>query len=771
MKKIKPAISIMLVVFFGALSYCSRGKEAIPAARNIEVFSRLYGYVKYFYPGDEAARTDWDGFAVYGVKRVEKARGPGELKQVLEELFSPLAPALQIHETGQKTGFSPAVITPPASDEIKDLKVVTWQHLGVGVGNQAEIFRSVRLNRPDPLVFKSKFGPLLNQVDAAPYRGKAVKLTAAVKVASGIGQLWLRAERINKEVVLLAEMDEKPIQSGSWQNYQVAARVPDDAVILYFGCFLGGQGQLWADDFQLSGGEMTGNQSSYRWTPIPIKNAGFEEDREGTLPGSWTADSELYTFRVTPATAARGTKSVTIISKPPPDAKPLFEKKPVIGDYIAKELGGGLSCVMPLALYADGTRTFPLPGAGKPERLRAAVEKEVKRLQPLSADDLYVRLAGVVITWNIFQHFYPYFAEVKSDWNAALTQAVESAYRDKSPVDFLETLNRMIAHLKDGQAGAYLPGNSSRMYLPPVNWDWIQGKLVITAVYREPRADIRMGDVVVAVEGLDAAEALEIEEQDISGATNGWRRFRALGELLRGPKNSILHLKIKRDQVIYPVALARSAFSPQYYGYMEKQKPGTGKREAGIFYLNTDNTPMPEIERLMPELQKAGAIICDLRGVPKGSHPLLSHLLTEVKTSDGMWLPQVIWPDYERVTYKKMEWRLEPLKPYLTAKMIFLADNRTMDYAESILGFVRHYNLGTIVGQPTAGTNGSVNSFYLLGKYLIRWTGVKAVKPDHTPLHGVGVLPDLPVERTLNGVKQGRDELLDKALEIARQGL
>ena len=136
-----------------------------------------------------------------------------------------------------------------------------------------------------------------------------------------------------------------------------------------------------------------------------------------------------------------------------------------------------------------------------------------------------------------------------------------------------------------------------------------------------------------------------------------------------------------------------------------------------------------------------------------------------------MWLPQVIWPDDEGVTYKKMEWRLEPLKPHLTAKMIFIADHRTMDYAESILGFVRHYKLGTIVGQPTAGTNGNVNSFYLLGKYLIRWTGGKTVKPDGTPLHGVGFLPDIPVEKTLTGVKQGRDELQDKALEIARQGL
>jgi C-terminal processing protease CtpA/Prc len=33
----------------------------------------------------------------------------------------------------------------------------------------------------------------------------------------------------------------------------------------------------------------------------------------------------------------------------------------------------------------------------------------------------------------------------------------------------------------------------------------------------------------------------------------------------------------------------------------------------------------------------------------------------------------------------------------------------------------------------------------------------------------VGVVPDVPVERTIKGVREGRDEYLEKALEIARQ--
>jgi len=53
------------------------------------------------------------------------------------------------------------------------------------------------------------------------------------------------------------------------------------------------------------------------------------------------------------------------------------------------------------------------------------------------------------------------------------------------------------------------------------------------------------------------------------------------------------------------------------------------KIEEGILYLNLDQIPMEEINKLMPELEKAKAIICDLRGYPKGNSGLINHLLKE----------------------------------------------------------------------------------------------------------------------------------------------
>jgi C-terminal processing protease CtpA/Prc len=72
------------------------------------------------------------------------------------------------------------------------------------------------------------------------------------------------------------------------------------------------------------------------------------------------------------------------------------------------------------------------------------------------------------------------------------------------------------------------------------------------------------------------------------------------------------------------------------------------------------------------------------------------------------------------------------------------------------------------VGETTAGANGNVNPFQLPGGYRVTWTGMKVLKHDDSPHHLVGIAPTVPCTRTLAGVRAGRDEQLEKALEVVR---
>jgi C-terminal processing protease CtpA/Prc len=767
MKRIKQSILIFLVIFVLSGYLGGSGMSADDVNRsikNIETFTRLYGYVRYFYPGDEAAQTDWEKFAVYGVKKVENVRNFSELKQVLQELFLPIAPALVIHNSNRETRFSIARITPPPAVK-KKMNVVVWQHLGVGFGSPRSIYRSIRLYRKNELTYKGNFGVMTQALDAKPLRGKQVKLRAAVKVAEGSGQMWLRVDRAGKAKGFFDNMDDRPIQSDEWNYYEITGPVAEDAKWVVFGCFLNGSGQLWVDDYRFFVKE------DEKWRPVTLKNPDFEEDKDGGPPQEWVVPSRWgYSYQVTADTAAKGKKSISIKSgdKSLIISNALFDRKPEFGEHISKELGSGLSCLMPIALYGAEDYTYPKASPADLDRLKAAIEEKVPKKEKFSGDDLYVRLADIVMAWNIFQHFYPYFDVTGTDWNASLTDALASAHNDKTKEDFLETLRKLVADLKDGHGRVYLAGDTTAFYAPSIQWDWIEGKLVITGIFNKFLKGVRIGDVVAEVDGVKAKDAIKNEARYISAAAEGWLRYRCLNKLLAGPEDSLMTLKIERDGEFHEITLQRSE---EYMKYYKKSKNNVYYKKIGedIYYLNLDNIPMEDINRLMPELEKARAIICDLRGYPNGNHRLISHLLKEKDEDLWMWVPQIIYPDYENVTYDPRGWHMKPLKPHLTAKIVFITNGRAISYAESFMGYIEHYKLAAIVGQPTAGTNGNVNPFILPGGYRVMWTGMRVVKHDGSRHHGVGIIPDVPVQRTLKGVKAGRDEFLEKAIEVAEK--
>jgi C-terminal processing protease CtpA/Prc len=46
---------------------------------------------------------------------------------------------------------------------------------------------------------------------------------------------------------------------------------------------------------------------------------------------------------------------------------------------------------------------------------------------------------------------------------------------------------------------------------------------------------------------------------------------------------------------------------------------------------------------------------------------------------------------------------------------------------------------------------------------------MRVTKRDGSPHHGVGIRPTVPVAPTLRGVKEGRDEVLERALLIVSE--
>lgn len=437
---------------------------------NLSAFSKVYGYVRYFHPSEEASNINWEQFLYYGAKEVENAGSTEVLKEKLNSLFNPIAPSVLITAATDAKSFDIKSLKPtnPAFNQ-----QITWQHYGYGTG--PGLYRSIRTNR----VFGKTdmntrgFGNVSRFLDAKPFQGKRIRLSANIKaeVSTGQAQMWLRADRPDNVMGFFNNMDERPIKSDKWAVYETIGLVDQDAKGIAFGAFLSGLGKMWVDDFKLA------VEEDGKWVPVPLKNSSFEEI-EKDQPKDWILGSPGYNYAMINTDIPEGKSALQISDNTVYKLeKQIFESKEKFGALVNKSIGNGLSVTVPLVLMGDEKRTFPMADSLK----LAALKAKIVQSQPTKAtdEDPYVRLSGIMIAWNVFQHFYPYHQEVKSDWSTQLPIALSASYDVNTPEQYFELLGRMTEKLKDGHV--YVAGgNYSNSYSVPVAAKFVEGKLVIS---------------------------------------------------------------------------------------------------------------------------------------------------------------------------------------------------------------------------------------------------------------------------------------------------
>ena len=102
------------------------------------------------------------------------------------------------------------------------------------------------------------YGSLSQQIDATPYRGKIIKLNAAIRTdVSGPGNqayLWLRVTKkfFGPAALLFYDnMVDRPITNSSWHKYEIVGKVSPDAEVICFGLAMVGDGQAWLDSVSI----------------------------------------------------------------------------------------------------------------------------------------------------------------------------------------------------------------------------------------------------------------------------------------------------------------------------------------------------------------------------------------------------------------------------------------------------------------------------------------------------------------------------------------
>ncbi len=444
---------------------------------------------------------------------------------------------------------------------------------------------------------------------------------------------------------------------------------------------------------------------------------------------------------------------------------PDFKLLPRAGEYIQKEIGQNISVIVPLVLFGNEENTYPVAA---PAAL-AALKQSLADTSNNSRNETNVRTADVIIAWNVLKHFFPYWEDASKDADTILKDALAKALADTNSVDFMRTLSLMTAPLNDGHIGVQLANiDTSLFYTVPVLFDWVESKLVVDRVLDAAlKEQLSPGDIIFSIDSMSAEDLIRKKEQYISGSVQ-LKRSRVVMQLLTGRKNSAVTIGIQHGGKTESRTMERTVSTKLLY--QERGRRHTsGEIKSGIYYIDLDKWPMDSIKMHWTEIAAARSVVCDMRGYPNSNHGFIEYLMTEKEKTLWMFIPAICYPDYQQVSFRETGWNLRPARQHLTAKVIFITDGRAISYAESYMGFIKDFKLATIVGGATAGTNGDINIIDLPGGYSISFTGMLVKNHDGSKHHLAGIVPDIIAVRTLKGVAENRDELLEKAVLLAEQ--
>ena len=429
-----------------------------------------------------------------------------------------------------------------------------------------------------------------------------------------------------------------------------------------------------------------------------------------------------------------------------------------------------------IQLAMDGK--FSPPSRPKiPGQLSALPDKPYDDMEYPPAE---YRVLAAFRTWAVINYFFPYREFMGEDWDDTLRQFIPRMEAAKDALDYDLAVAEMVTHIHDSHG--FLTSPVLRKYFgeasAPVRVRMIEGLPVITAFTdadAAKAAGLEIGDVVLKVDGREAshliAERLKYTPHSTPQSGMYWATEQSL---VRGPNDSTATFTVRdlHDQV-------REVKVPRKMKYVSKTQ---GDRTSEVLrllpgnlgYADLDRLSVSQVDEMFEKFKDCPAIIFDVRGYPQGTAWQIAPRLTEkndvvaamFKRRDprspdlpnGELFSSQTFTTFLQRMPRTDKWRYH-------GRTVMLIDERTISQAEHTGLFLEAANGTKFIGSPTQGANGDVTNYSLPGGINVHFSGQGVWHADGRQLQRVGLQPTVEMRPTLEGIRAGKDEVLDRAIE------
>ena len=629
---------------------------------------------------------------------------------------------------------------------------------------------------------------------------------------TGFAGLWLRQDGRSGPVQFDNMQDRGISGTTEWTQYTVTLPLDDRARRIFFGALVSGEGTMWVDDLELVvDGEPAGDAPPL---VAPVAPAELDTEFDG---GSRIAAAELSSatidrlallgrvwgfvkyhhaqvtsgqvnwdyelFRVVPSVLQAGERDDALaaidawlseIGDPPPCA-PCAE--PTSDAHLLPDI--------------DWILDRELLGDDLSERLQLIHERRPVSVEPYYVDvapmvgnpdfsnesgngtatDAGFRLLGVYRFWNIIEYWFPYRNLIEGDWEDVLVEFIPRAMRENAGNEYRLLMQELSARVGDTHAnvGAALPLRPPQGPAElPVVVRFVDGQAVVTG-YKDAElgqaSGLEVGDAIERLDGRSVAELVE-EWRPYYSASNDAARLSDMGRTLtRGPEGPV-EVSGTRAGGNFELMTTRvaSSLSNRAAGRWH-DLPGDAFQilSEDVAYLKLSAVVAADATSYVERAAGAEVFVVDIRNYPSQFVPfaLGGHFVEEPTPFATFTLADPVNPGAFR-------WgpvvALQPLEPTFRGQVVILVDEVSLSQAEYTAMALRAAPRAMVAGSTTAGADGNVSPIPLPGGIASLISGIGVFYPDRTPTQRIGIVPDLEIRPTIEGVRAGRDDVLEEAV-------
>lgn len=388
--------------------------------------------------------------------------------------------------------------------------------------------------------------------------------------------------------------------------------------------------------------------------------------------------------------------------------------------------------------------------------------------------DAGFRLLTLYKYWNMIEYFAPYKHLTNKKWNTVLNEYIPEFINSKDKLAYELAALKLIGELNDTHANLWQGGDKIAEFrgdnFAPFRAAFIENKLVVTDYYNPEFSDeakLKVGDIITHINGKKV-ETIVDSLRSYYPASNEAARLRDVSvDLLRSSQNAISLTYISNNQSReQKVPLYEKKKLNIYYWYKVNKDDKCFKiLDGNIGYVTLANIKEADISTIKESLKNTRGIIIDIRNYPSTFVPfaLGSYFVSKQTPFVKFAIGNIDNPGVFTFT-RSLEIPVD--KNHFNGKLVVMVNESSQSQAEYTAMAFRATENATIIGSTTAGADGNVSTIYLPGGLSTMISGIGVYYPNGKETQRIGIVPDIIVKPTIEGIKKGKDEVLEKAIEI-----